>query len=643
MLRLPSSAIVIGNPAVKNQTGQSFVPVLNTVAGVRMEERSPGSYRLSIRGSLLRSPFGIRNIKVYLDEFPLTNGGGETYFNLLDVNCVHSLEVLKGPDGSLFGANSGGVLRINTFNSKSDTTIATIGLQGGSYGLSGDNISVRHLTTKNIFSFKQAWLHCNGYRENSAINRNYFQLANHFNYGRGSQLRFFSFYSDLNYKTPGGLTFLQYNENPGMARPATNIFPGAIDQKAGILNKTVFAGLTNDLKILDRIRNVTSVFGSGTRFENPFITNYEIRNEMNGGARTWLELKNKSEEIKLTFNIGGELQYFKSKIFNYDNNLGVKGVLRIEDYADIIQTFGFVRLITDYYNKLIFETSLSYNYNQFSFFRQYPFSSVHNNKTLQPALMPKFALSLLVSGNMALRFLISKGYSPPTVQEIRSSTNEINLSLQAEKGWNYETGLRFVISDGKLIWDVCAFHYQLSDAIVRRLNAAGQEYFMNAGNTFQEGIESQLTINVIRRRNVKFIRAFRITNAYTLSYFKFGNYQTGNNTISGNDLTGVPRNVSLTGITVSFPFNLYFFAQYNFTDRIPLTDSNSDYADSYNLVLVKAGWGFILKKLIVDFSTGVDNLLNEKYSLGNDLNAAGGRYYNAAPLRNYFFRAVINI
>jgi len=30
----------------------------------------------------------------------------------------------------------------------------------------------------------------------------------------------------------------------------------------------------------------------------------------------------------------------------------------------------------------------------------------------------------------------------------------------------------------------------------------------------------------------------------------------------------------------------------------------------------------------------IDNLLNEKYSLGNDLNAFGSRFFNAAPTRN---------
>ncbi|MEJ0103149.1 MAG: hypothetical protein WDO19_11585 [Bacteroidota bacterium] len=39
---------------------------MNNTPGVRMEERSPGSYRLNLRGSTLRSPFGVRNVKVYL-------------------------------------------------------------------------------------------------------------------------------------------------------------------------------------------------------------------------------------------------------------------------------------------------------------------------------------------------------------------------------------------------------------------------------------------------------------------------------------------------------------------------------------------------------------------------------------------------
>src|SRR5690606_18301764 len=67
LLRLTASAGVVTDQTLENQSGISMLPAVNTVPGVRMEERSPGSYRLSVRGSLLRSPFGVRNVKVYLD------------------------------------------------------------------------------------------------------------------------------------------------------------------------------------------------------------------------------------------------------------------------------------------------------------------------------------------------------------------------------------------------------------------------------------------------------------------------------------------------------------------------------------------------------------------------------------------------
>src|SRR5690554_1287767 len=110
LLRLTTSAGVVGRTALAYQGGTTLLPAINTVPGVRMEERSPGSYRLSLRGSLLRSPFGVRNVKVYLDEIPLTDAGGNTYFNMLDAGSVDGIDILKGPDGSLFGANSGGVV-----------------------------------------------------------------------------------------------------------------------------------------------------------------------------------------------------------------------------------------------------------------------------------------------------------------------------------------------------------------------------------------------------------------------------------------------------------------------------------------------------------------------------------------------------
>jgi iron complex outermembrane receptor protein len=51
----------------------------------------------------------------------------------------------------------------------------------------------------------------------------------------------------------------------------------------------------------------------------------------------------------------------------------------------------------------------------------------------------------------------------------------------------------------------------------------------------------------------------------------------------------------------------------------------------------RIGWRKDLKKKNkLELFAGIDNAFDVTYSLGNDINAAGGRYYNAAPGRNYY-------
>ena len=128
-----ASVAVIESKDLNRFSNTSFLPALNTIPGVRMEERSPGSFRLAIRGSSLRSPFGIRNVKFYWNGLPMTDGGGNTYLNLLDFNSINQLEVIKGPSGSLYGAGMGGVLLLNSPSvSKNEIQVSAM---AGSYGL----------------------------------------------------------------------------------------------------------------------------------------------------------------------------------------------------------------------------------------------------------------------------------------------------------------------------------------------------------------------------------------------------------------------------------------------------------------------------------------------------------------------------
>jgi len=84
----------ISQEQLQRFNNSNILTAMNNTPGVRMEERSPGSYRLNLRGSTLRSPFGVRNVKIYWDGIPFTDPGGNTYLNQLSFYNFNSLEVI---------------------------------------------------------------------------------------------------------------------------------------------------------------------------------------------------------------------------------------------------------------------------------------------------------------------------------------------------------------------------------------------------------------------------------------------------------------------------------------------------------------------------------------------------------------------
>ncbi|HMF71560.1 MAG TPA: hypothetical protein VK616_08795, partial [Flavitalea sp.] len=75
---------------------------------------------------------------------------------------------------------------------------------------------------------------------------------------------------------------------------------------------------------------------------------------------------------------------------------------------------------------------------------------------------------------------------------------------------------------------------------------------------------------------------------------------------------------------------------YYYSDKIPLNDANTAFASSYNLLNARLGFKKALRSNInLDLYLTADNIFDVNYSLGNDINALGGRYYNAAPGANF--------
>ena len=638
VLSVPASVSVIGQAQLNLQPDNSFVSALNSVPGVRAEERSPGSYRLSIRGSLLRSPFGIRDIKIYYDEIPLTDAGGNTYLNAIDVNSIHNIEILKGPDGSLFGANSGGVVLLSPVNKHADSNFVSLGLNGGSYGLLHENVAIQNRIGNSQLNLNQGYESYGGYRQNSYMQRNYIQAVNKWTYAK-DELKALGFYSDLSYETPGGLTLSQYQADPQLARLPTKTIPGALQQKIGIYQKVLSGGLINEWHINDHLRNVTSVFGTYVDFKNPFITNYEQRYEGTYGLRSYFELSGKKHpDYTWHINLGLEWQQTDADINNYGNKLGVRDTAQTLDKINTNQHFFFTRYVADFDKRWHLEAALSLNFYDYKFRNVFPYNEPdYTNRNFTPQLMPRVALSYQITDDFVWRASVSRGYSTPTTAEIRPTDNIINTNLQAEYGWNYETGFRLRNKDESMYLDASVFYYNLQNAIILRTNANETEYYINAGGTHQPGIELYFTDWIIRQHSANFIRGIQFNESVTLNQFTFaGNYHDASGSFAGNQLTGVPGQVFITSLQIKFPQYIYLFVEHNYTAKIPLNDGNTVFASHYNLLQAKISWQHQLSRNCkFEIYVGAGNLLNEKYSLGDDLNAVGNRYYNAAAPRNY--------
>jgi iron complex outermembrane receptor protein len=167
---------------------------------------------------------------------------------------------------------------------------------------------------------------------------------------------------------------------------------------------------------------------------------------------------------------------------------------------------------------------------------------------------------------------------------------------------------------------------------------------VNAGKTSQRGIEAMLSYDVVNEED--FVSMFRIWTSYTYQHSQFKDYTVVDENFSGNRLTGMAPNIFSGGLDVTLAKSFSGNFTLNYVDEIPMNDANSVFADSYMLLGLRAGWKTTLEQSHrIEIFGGIDNALDKKYSLGNDINAfippganpvAAGRYYNAAMPRNFY-------
>src|SRR4051812_40085231 len=149
---------------------------LGRVPGITVQNRQNYAQDLQVqsRGFGARSTFGVRGIRMHADGIPATMPDGQGQAGNFDLGSARSIEVLRGPFSTLYGASAGGVILVETEEGAEVPTLEPSVLFG-SYGTYREATKVGGTWGALNGIGDLSRFHTDGYRDHSAATRD---LAN---------------------------------------------------------------------------------------------------------------------------------------------------------------------------------------------------------------------------------------------------------------------------------------------------------------------------------------------------------------------------------------------------------------------------------------------------------------------------------
>ena len=139
---VPQSVSVVGGETLERQNARSFADYVQLVPSLTLTEENPGETRLIIRG--VNTGGVSQTVANYVDDTPFGASGSLSNSAILagdfDTFDVARIEVLRGPQGTLYGSNAlGGVLKFVTALPRFDRFEARgqVGVEDTRYGEAG--------------------------------------------------------------------------------------------------------------------------------------------------------------------------------------------------------------------------------------------------------------------------------------------------------------------------------------------------------------------------------------------------------------------------------------------------------------------------------------------------------------------------
>jgi iron complex outermembrane receptor protein len=623
---------VISQIDLSRDDRSSLQNALNTIPGVQYDARGlGGSRRISIRGSFIRSPFAVRNIKIYMDEMPLTSPDGQASLELIDPADLYSIEVIKGPAANSYGAGNGGVLIASTALPVIGYPSLMTETSAGSFGYFRSASHISAGNEKVQVRFSNVYQETKGYREQETNKKSQQLLKVSLKANDRFRYDLISLFYNGAWDLPGAL--LSYDDPT--SSPAYTI-----ENDTHVERKRMQTGFRQQFTSRF-VKNSTTLYFSSTTKINPFGTSpffngYKDESASGGGFRTRFDIQLwDRNELKINLQASGEYNGEDNTLDEFDLIQGAAGELRYSNHTYSEEWLAGGAADVSYRNLFFAEIGATYAGRALSSRNETAITATSLDDEVNrswTALLPRVGLSVRYFKEHFIFGSASLGYSPPSLLEVIDPSNGvISDRVDAEDAVSIEAGLK---GNSKLLgYQLSVYSQELTNAIVPITDSVGVVTFGNANGILQQGAEGSLKFSLLSKpRGVVRI----IQCAATGALQKFA-YNRPNDVIDENRLPGVPFATGSFTMDVTFGLGLSLRVQELYSDRMPANDANSVFTNPYHLLNVRGQFdaGFLLPdNWTVQVFGGMQNILNSEYSSFVSVNGAFGRYYNPAPTTN---------
>ncbi len=585
------------------------MPSVNFGRGGR---RTRGEITIRGVGGFSRNIGSDGRVAVYVDEVPL---GRSSAFdsNLLD---IEQIEILRGPQGTLFGTNAiAGAINITTA-APSDTKTATVQQTFGNYGLSTFNASAASpLSDDTSMRLQYSHIESDGYIKNIALDST-LQERNTDSF-RGKIHHEFN--QDVSITVSGDWLDEEADATNGEAL-ADSIGPGGVSLN-GYSSAPDFYEVAHDTeeyetrKIWGTAANLDWNLSSGAKVTSISAIRRSVFEDVSEEDFSAIPLadstfnesfKQKTQELRYISPENDEFNYVVG-LFLSDGELTTDRGARLG--TSIVSTPGSL------FSKsaaLFFHSNIKVNENLYLSLgtRAQREEKEIDYTSSNPSSLPGFANGTLVDDDTysALLPKIGLNYTPENNLFFASISRGsksggwnadfvpslANIEYDQEFATNFEIGHKFADASSPLQSSVTLYSTKYTDFQIFQL-LEGLTQLTNAGEATSQGVELEIEYEISPKL------ALTLGSSYNKAEFdEFENGPPGDD-YSGNDLPYAPEMSHFFGVDYDFTIadkTAYWHIDYSFSDDFYTDPNNEESHQVRNYTLVNTNLGIEISELI---------------------------------------------